>query len=235
MPNPISKSEAQFKLRNITAKLSIALSAAREGDWRIAFDNAYEAQDLLDILLPHLEEAADELAARRDKMPPPEPPGSLKYGAPPGTPERTERGGGLGYRGSSHSRPPEPITVDVTPNSTTRVPPTKRGVDLSPPRPIIITPPPPVVRGPIITPPPVAAAPPKPAAPAAVIPQGAEVVTLDINRLLNGIVDDADRMQMTLLYELPEAFRKNVLKHQALSRRPVTIYRVGDGAWAIYK
>jgi hypothetical protein len=231
MPNPISKSEAQFKLRNVTAKLSIAQSAAREGDWRLAFDNAYEAQDLLTILLPHLEEAANELSDKRDRMPPPpkEPVGSLKYGVPPGTP--TERVGGLGYRGSHRDGepsygPPEPIHVA----------PTKRGADTRPPKPIIITPPPEVIivpppptRGPLITPPPAPPEPPKP-----VIPDGAEVVTLNITRLMNGIANDEDREAMTLLYELPEEFRKTVLKTNALSRRPVTIYRVGD-VWSIYK
>lgn len=239
MPNPITKTEAQFRLRNITAKLAIAQSAAREGDWRIAFDNAYEAQDLLDTLLPHLEEALDELANRRDVKPEPEPPGSLKYGVPPGTP--STRVGGMGYRGSNHDhRGPEPITIDVT--ATTSTTPKPR-VDLRPPKPII-TPPPPIAK-PIITPPPIIPQPPKPpapkpaapkpTAPAIVIPEGAEVVTLEVDRLLNGVVNDAERAQMTLLFELPEAFRKEVLKSQALSRRPVTIFRVGDGAWSIFK
>jgi hypothetical protein len=229
MSNLISKSEAQFRLRNVIAKLSIAQSAAKEGDWRIAFDNAYEAQDLLNILVPHIEEALDEHLAKRD--PKPEPPGSLKYGVPPGTP--TKRVGGMGYRGSNYdgNRPPEPITVTIDP---VHVAPTKRGTDLRPPKPIITPPPtspPPVIvtpppKSPIITPP--------PEPPAPVIPDGAEVVTLDINRLLNGIANDGDREAMTLLYELPEEFRKTVLKTNALSRRPVTIYRVGD-VWSIYR
>ena len=237
MPNPISRSEAQFRLRNISAKIAIAQSAAKEGDWRIAFDNAYEAQDLLNILVPFLEEAVDELAERRDKMP--EPPGSLKYGTPPPV---NSGGGSMGYRGSSYSRPPEPIVVDVTPTPVRKdkVPsPSPR--DLRPPKPIIITPPPQPVAKPIITPPPPIPVPPrpapapKPAAPTVVIPAGAEVVTLDIDRLMNGVGNDNDRAQMTLLDALPAAFRKSVLFTNAKSRKPVTIFRVGDGAWSIYQ
>jgi len=240
MPNPISRSEAQFKLRNIAAKIALAQSAAKEGDWRIAFDNAYEAQDLLEILVPHLEEAADELSDKHDRMP--EPPGSLKYGVPPGTPEKRSSGGGMGYRGSSgvsgSHRPPEPITIDVT-NAT------PRSTNLRPPTPII-TPPPPTPKPkpkqqPIITPPPPIPVPPKPAAPPPPpppepIPDGAEVVTLNINELLNGVLNDDSKAAFDLLYnQLPDAFRKQVLLIHAKVRRPVTIFRVGDGEWNVHK
>lgn len=147
MSNPISRSEAMFKLRNIGNKISQAVSAAREGDWRIAFDQAYEASDDLEILLPHLDEAATLLTDYRDtntKGLKDEPVGSLKYGVPPGTP--TKRVGGMGYRGRQHNSDDGPV---FSKRADSHLPPPPI-INLPKPKPPIITPPP----APVVPPPP---------------------------------------------------------------------------------
>ena len=202
MSNLISRSEAQFRLRNIGAKIALAVSASREGDWQDAFSHAWDAKELLDQIVPHLEEASGH---QREFLPnEPEPLGSLKYGTPPSI-------GGMGYRGSNHSSSQEP----------------SRPIDVTPPKPInlpkvIITPPPPPPPKPIITPPPLR------------IPEGAEVITLDIEQASIGIITDATRKTFEQLDSLPTDFRKKVLMAHALSRRPVTIWRNNETDWRIH-
>jgi hypothetical protein len=152
----ITKSEAAFQLGTIGNRVGIAKSAAKEGDWQTAFDNAYEAQDMLALLLDHLEEAAKGAPRREARSsepwkppaPDPEPPGSLKYGVPPGTGSKERTGkGAFGYTGGSHLSKHQRQRSAHNNNAPPPVIKIER-VDNTPPAPIIITPPP------IVTPPP---------------------------------------------------------------------------------
>jgi len=129
----ITRSEAAHRLKLISSHLSCAITAAREGEWEQCSNAAVEVSDLLDALRPHLAEAAEAF---------PSPPvGSLKYNPP--APDKADRSGGLGYRGSSHSRPdPNGIYRNMTtgkpPAPIAFTPPSQKFVE---PR-VLITPPP---------------------------------------------------------------------------------------------
>jgi hypothetical protein len=85
----------------------------------------------------------------------------------------------------------------------------------------------------IITPPPEPVEKPEPPQPAP-IPEGAEVVTLDIDKLTTGILGEDELKQLDLLYgALPQEFRKKVLEAHGAARRPVTIWRMGTEEWRI--
>jgi len=288
--NLISKSEALFRLRNASNKIGLAVNTLREeDDWQAAHDLAYEAQDMLFAILDHLEEAANAKPTKtkanerttpwKPPAPDPEPPGSLKYGVPPGTPGLKERSGrgAMGYQGNSRhphnyssSRTPPPVikvekVVDAEPRRVFQMPPSSpepiEMVDTKPPEPIIIPPPPPpppsfkvgdyaqhVINGAeqlaeplqiyrvgdgfaffasLSHPLPVSQLVSK-SAPA--LPEGAEVVTFDIDRLMTGLLNVE---MMAKLDELPEAFRKKMLMTHALTHRPVTVWRVGESEWRI--
>jgi hypothetical protein len=68
---------------------------------------------------------------------------------------------------------------------------------------------------------------------APVLPAGAEVVTFDIDRLMGLYGGAVDMDAMNKLNELPNDFRQTVLKTNALTKRPVTVWRAGDSAWKI--
>ena len=131
----ITRSEAAHRLKLISSHLSCAITAAREGEWEKCSDAAVEVSDLLDSLRPHLTEAAEAF--------PTPPVGSLKYNPPEPDKART---GGLGYRGSSHSRPdPNGIYRDMTsgkpPSPIAFAPPSQR---FAPQPRVLVTPPPPL-------------------------------------------------------------------------------------------
>jgi hypothetical protein len=96
----IARNEAAHRLRILASQANRGVSAARNGDWREAFDAAYEMREALNKLIPHLEEAADAVAAGvmpesfadADAAPP------IDYSEP----KRT--GGGMGYRGGAGNR-----------------------------------------------------------------------------------------------------------------------------------
>ncbi len=100
----ITRSEAVHRLKIITSTLNGALSAIREGHWQEGSTAAEDAAALLDSILPHLEEAAQNES---------ELVGSLKYGAPPPAPVHA-----MGYRGNGNRAeaprftvPPKPIVT----------------------------------------------------------------------------------------------------------------------------
>lgn len=96
----ITRQEAAHRLRIIASLANSGVSAARDGNWREAFSQAYDLRDALNKLMPHLEEAAEAAAegllpgfSEADNV------GSLAYNPPP-QPRRT---GGMGYRGNGYS------------------------------------------------------------------------------------------------------------------------------------
>lgn len=91
-PAPITRSEAAWRLKAIGAKITNAVSLSREGRWKDAAEIANDAQNMLSQILPHLDDAAEQLGNLV---------GSLGFNPP--SPERT---GGLGYRGSKHHDTP---------------------------------------------------------------------------------------------------------------------------------
>jgi hypothetical protein len=65
------------------------------------------------------------------------------------------------------------------------------------------------------------------------LPESAETITLDIERLCGVFGGAPDMVMMEQLNSLPEPFRKTVLKTHALTHRPVTVWRVGESEWRI--
>jgi hypothetical protein len=200
-----------------------AENAAEKGDFREAHSTAIDAADLLDYLVPALGLAADDQVDKlKERMPEvkpdkkkSEPVGSLKYGTPP------PRAGGLGYRGSRHSHREEWPDDNGKPL-----------YDDAPPAPIkaekrrVIITPPPVIETPEVRKKPEA---PKPAP----IPEGAEVVTLDIDKLSTGTLGAHELDQLLVFDSFDQEFRSKVLKTHSTTRRPVTIWRQADGEWRI--
>ena len=125
MSSLITRGEAAHRLKIIAAQINNAVSSAREGEWEQSSRSAEESATLLNAILPHLAEAAEAF--------PTPPVGSLKYNPPmPNDEHQRQReffkSGGMGYRGSSHSKPdPNGIYRDMTAGK--------------PPEPIAFTPP----------------------------------------------------------------------------------------------
>jgi len=278
--NLISKSEAVMRLRNVSNRIGLAISALnKDGDWQGAFDFTYEAADMLPKLMEYLDEVVKVTPKPKPQKPAwdkpePEPPGSLKYGQPLGEKERTGKGA-FGYAGktrhphnysSANNAPPPVIKVERVETAKPRVfnmgPATPvveaEFVDTTPPEPIIFTPPPPK---PVFKVGDYATAAgfgealqiyrigdgwaffaslPRPvhvdqltSASAPALPDGAEVVTFDIDRM-SGLYGGAlDTEMYSRLDAMPAAFRQTVLKTHALTHRPVTVWRVGEGEWRI--
>jgi hypothetical protein len=80
----ITRSEASHRLKIISTMVNNAVSASREGNWQESVEAAIEAAKCLDIMIPHLEEAAESdpaLAVR--------------------TQNSRDGSGGFGYRGGA--------------------------------------------------------------------------------------------------------------------------------------
>lgn len=124
--NPLTRSEAVYKLQMITAMLNNSIRSIRDGNWNEGTRDAWLAYADLDPLLSHLDEACEHYP-------------EVRVNVVEEQREINRRVGGMGYRGSSNTK------SNPTPRTST-----------APPKPIIvskpiITPPPPI---PIITPPP---------------------------------------------------------------------------------
>lgn len=129
----ITRSEASHRLKIISTMVNNAVSACREGNWQEAVESANEATKCLDIMIPHLEEAAELDPALSVRMQNPR-----------------DTTGGFGYRGGAGNGNPGP-TITATHSSK------KIGSKVQPSSP---KPPAPIARP---TPPPAPVAPPVPA------------------------------------------------------------------------
>jgi len=216
----ISRAEAAWRLKAVSAAINNAISGVREGHWRAGVEAAHEAQDLLDALIGHLDEAAEATPVEVENV----------------------RTGGLGYRGRSNTRTqPFVDSTQTTPvvhpsqiiPPATLAPPapfktTKVKSPLKPPPPIprpIVTPPPAEVNppAPIITPPPAPAYEP---ATVSIFPteyDGVPPLTFDFARMLNQSDRDPDIINMHKLFlDLPENDRKALLAQFNKTGKPVT-------------
>jgi hypothetical protein len=136
----ITRSEAVHRLKLLSSKLSNAVTECRDGRWKNCHLAAFEAQELLDALMPHLEEASIIEVETVGAM------SSTPYTIPP----ETKSTGGMGYRGGagnkvSSSAPPPPIvnrgSAPPPPIARPKATVTPRPA-AAPPKPIIVTPPP---------------------------------------------------------------------------------------------
>lgn len=130
----ITRSEAAYRLKQVSSAVNEAVTFARQGDWAWAEDAAQRAEEVLSKLLPHISEAA--AAEPPIKRAEPEPIGSL-YGTPP-PPLPKSRSNGT--RQEVH-------VVDRTPPVPIILPKRKAAIITPPPpTPIIVPPPAPEVR-----------------------------------------------------------------------------------------
>lgn len=204
----ITRSEASHRLRLIGARVTEAVKGARDGDWGLALDEAEAARELLNTIIPHLEEAYDQDGLNVIPVDDaPEPVGSLgycgRYSAPP-----------------SVTRPAQP--------------PRKSAPSPSCPPPIYSAPPaffaqtakvraadpPPRV---IITPPPAPPAPPKPAPPSEPepLPDGWEEIEVNPSHLMSGVLTTEENALLQRFMRAPDAERKRLLVEHAKTRKPV--------------
>lgn len=128
----ITKGEATHRLKLIAIKLNNAATSARDGDWELAQEATEEARAMIDSILPHLDEAAND----------------PQYQA-----QATR--GGMGYRGGTGWQEHVYGTSGSNPPSKKKNHSAPPVVSYRPPSPIDIpTPPPaPPPKPPVVTPP----------------------------------------------------------------------------------